>query len=225
MTSLTQFFCVPHGSKYKLFLNTIYDSIDVLWPIENIIPREQSIKMIGATSRKITIIRAWDGDEYEEVTWDYTGSSMKIYIPSKSISITCPIISMSPADKDKLPFNSCSFTASSETFCDEVDKTIYPVAKVYLRDPYSGHSLAMASPVPMASPVSNPMSKLPIHVSKLVLADSISKNEACPISCDPITQENATVTSCGHVFTTEAINHWLSLASSKGLCPVCKQRC
>jgi hypothetical protein len=220
MSNLTQFFCVPFGPKYKLFLNTIYDSVDVVWPIEDIFPREQSIKMANTSSRKATTIRAWNGYDVEQINWDYTGSSMKIYITSKSITILCPIISMSQADKEKLPFNSCLFNAASERFYDEIDTMIYPVAKVYSRDPY--HVSNMPSAVPSVTTVS---SKLPAHITKLVLADSISKNETCPITCDPINQENGLVTSCGHVFSKDAIKHWLTLPSSKGECPVCKQKC
>jgi hypothetical protein len=66
---------------------------------------------------------------------------------------------------------------------------------------------------------------LPPHITKIVLADAIRKNEACPITSEDITETNASVTPCGHVFTTAAITHWLSLPSSKGLCPVCKQKC
>ena len=218
MSNLTQFFCVPFGSQYKLFLNTIYDSTDVLWPIENIIPREQSIKMLHTFSSKTTIIRAWNGYNCDTISWDYTGSNMKIYIQSKGISIVCPIISISSADRDKLPFNSCSFRASSEKFLDEYDLTSYAVAKVYYQDPYS----RSAQPTQPTQPT---RSALPAHITKLVLADSISKNECCPISCESITYENSSVTSCGHVFTTSSIKRWLSSSSSKGQCPVCKQAC
>jgi hypothetical protein len=227
MSNLTQFFCVPFGSQYKLFLNTIYDSTDVVWPIENIIPREQTIKMLQHSSRKITIIRAWNGNDYHDILWDYSGSNMKIYIQSKGISIVCPIISISPADRDKLPFNSCSFRASSEKFYDEYDSTTYAVAKVYYQDPYSrpaepSQPSQPSQPTVLARPT---ISALPAHITRLVLADSISKNECCPISCESITYDNSSVTSCGHVFTTDSIKHWLSLPSSKGQCPVCKQAC
>jgi hypothetical protein len=66
---------------------------------------------------------------------------------------------------------------------------------------------------------------LPPHITKIVLADAIRKNEVCPITNDDITETNATVTSCGHVFTSDAIRKWLLTPSSKGLCPVCKQQC
>ena len=228
MSNLTQFFCVPFGPKYKLFLNTIYDSVDVLWPIEDIFPREQSIKMVQTTSRKTSDIRAWNAYDIEQIHWDYTGSSMKIYITSKSITILCPIITMSEADKEKLPFNSCLFNAASERFYDEIDRMVYPVAKVYSRDPYDVSTMPSAVPSSMTSSMTSAVpsaSKLPAHITKLVLADSISKNETCPITCDTISQENGLVTSCGHVFTKDAIKRWLSLPSSKSECPVCKQKC
>jgi hypothetical protein len=56
---------------------------------------------------------------------------------------------------------------------------------------------------------------MPQHVVKLVIAEAIRKKESCPISCDDITEENATVTSCGHVFTKFAIKTWLETPSSK----------
>jgi len=65
---------------------------------------------------------------------------------------------------------------------------------------------------------------LPIHVKNIIIADSISKNESCPISSIDIDRTNASVTSCGHVFTTEAISRWLATSIRKE-CPICKQKC
>ena len=63
------------------------------------------------------------------------------------------------------------------------------------------------------------------YVKTIVLKYAISKNEDCPISSEELTEENAEVTSCGHVFTKESIQRWLSESSSRGLCPICKQKC
>jgi hypothetical protein len=82
-----------------------------------------------------------------------------------------------------------------------------------------------AAPVMYASVKQSTLPSLPPHITKIVLADAIRKNDACPITSEDISETNATVTSCGHVFTTAAITHWLTLPSSKGLCPVCKQKC
>ena len=83
----------------------------------------------------------------------------------------------------------------------------------------------VATPTPAPRPVAQLINSLPPHITKIVLADAIRKNEVCPITSDDITETNATVTSCGHVFTTDAIRQWLSTPSSRGLCPVCKQKC
>lgn len=215
--TLNQFFCVPFGDKYKLFLNTVYENeepLDVVWPIDNIIPREQCIRMLSSSQKKTTKIRSWNGYDSKTISWSYTGSSMKIYIRSKSITIVCPILSMSLSDRDKLPYNTFTFNAP-ERFIDEEDTRQYPSAKVYTYEPY----------LKRREEKTLEMKSLPPHIAKLVLADSISKNECCSITCEPITMENATVTICGHVFTKEALEKWLSLPSSKGECPVCKQKC
>jgi hypothetical protein len=63
---------------------------------------------------------------------------------------------------------------------------------------------------------------LPAHVANIVLGDAISKNEVCPISSEAITRENASVTSCGHVFCKDSLETWFNI---KDECPVCKQTC
>jgi len=78
---------------------------------------------------------------------------------------------------------------------------------------------------PLQTITSVAANSLPTHIIKIVLADAIRKNEVCPITSEDITETNATVTCCGHVFTTTAITHWLSLPSSRNECPVCKQKC
>ena len=79
--------------------------------------------------------------------------------------------------------------------------------------------------VPVQAPAPVQASAIPIHVKKLIITESIRNNEGCPITSEAITMENAAVTSCGHVFTKAAIQHWLSMASSNNLCPICKIRC
>jgi hypothetical protein len=79
-------------------------------------------------------------------------------------------------------------------------------------------------PAPPTRRQDNPTS-IPVHVVKIIVADAIRRNESCPISCDDITQENAAVTSCGHVFTKTAIRTWFESPSSRNMCPVCKRVC
>jgi rubredoxin len=44
------------------------------------------------------------------------------------------------------------------------------------------------------------------------------------ITGDSISQENACITSCGHVFTKSGLTRWLSVSSNQS-CPVCRQKC
>ena len=68
-------------------------------------------------------------------------------------------------------------------------------------------------------------SAYPTHVKQILIEDAIRKKETCAISCDEITQENAGVTSCGHVFLKESVARWLEQRSSERRCPICKQKC
>lgn len=76
--------------------------------------------------------------------------------------------------------------------------------------------------LPTAAPV---VPSLPAHIKRLVVADAISRKEVCPISQEEITEANAAVTSCGHVFEAEGIRTWLATPASRGCCPMCKQHC
>ena len=64
---------------------------------------------------------------------------------------------------------------------------------------------------------------LPKHIADLVLRDAEATGATCPISMEPIKAAEASVTSCGHVFQTEAIRHWLG--TGHGTCPECRQPC
>ena len=82
-------------------------------------------------------------------------------------------------------------------------------------------------PPPTTQNVSDTASRTslyPSHIKQLIIADSISKNEACPITDESITQENACITTCGHVFTKSGLTRWLSVSSNQS-CPVCRQKC
>ena len=79
--------------------------------------------------------------------------------------------------------------------------------------------------IPQVSrPQAASLPSLPAHVKNIIIADSISKKESCPITSIDIDRTNASVTSCGHVFTTEAISRWLTTSVRKE-CPICKQKC
>jgi hypothetical protein len=71
-------------------------------------------------------------------------------------------------------------------------------------------------PKPKTKPPSNP---LPKHVQEILLADAVRTKKDCPIAMEPITLANGSVTSCGHIFTKEALTHWLKQHYT---CPECR---
>jgi len=233
---------------YQLYQNTIYNlredlKVNVLWPINNVDGLCKTIRLRDE-KQETALSRSWNGRTHRQLKWTYTGSSVKIRLKHYNTIIIAAIISMTPENMEQLPYCSSSFTPIQSVFVEEKDIN-YTLADVYLTEPNSFDntrpipiervtsvaSLPLAQPQPMAAPMPQhqprpqPLAALPPHITKIVLADAIRKNDACPITSEDITETNATVTSCGHVFTTAAIRHWLSLPSSRGLCPVCKQKC
>ncbi len=75
---------------------------------------------------------------------------------------------------------------------------------------------APQQPKPRAT---NPMPK---HIVQLIAENAVSHAEQCPITMDDITLDNASVTSCYHVFNHSAITKWFEKEST---CPVCKTEC
>jgi len=61
--------------------------------------------------------------------------------------------------------------------------------------------------------------QLPKHVQEILLADAVRTKKDCPIAMEPITLANGSVTSCGHIFTKEALTHWLKQHDT---CPECR---
>jgi hypothetical protein len=61
----------------------------------------------------------------------------------------------------------------------------------------------------------------PRHVLEILKQDAISKGDSCPISFTPFAEcGSITITSCFHLFETEALQTWLG---TNRLCPTCKQ--
>jgi hypothetical protein len=76
-------------------------------------------------------------------------------------------------------------------------------------------------PPPVPAPTTSPT--IPQFVANLVAREAEAKNEKCSITLEDITFENASVTSCFHVFNREAITQ--HRASGNRQCPVCRQTC
>jgi hypothetical protein len=64
----------------------------------------------------------------------------------------------------------------------------------------------------------NPM---PQRIAWLIAEDAAKKDMDCPITLNPISPITASVTSCFHVFDTDAIEHALRL---NAMCPMCRTK-
>lgn len=247
MSSLPKYFAVRYGQYCKVFLNALYkpdetsNTINVLWPVD-FEPGVLTMRMKDE-KQELSHIRKWNSNDSSQTSWYIDGSSIKVTIVAYSLHLHLPVIVI---DKDLLPFNCYTYRPESERFVEEPYSLEHESPRLFTTDPASpenqhpipavSRSIRIApvpSPVPtssamamaMAAPVPVPTSTirgLPPHIKNIVLANSISKNETCPITTEDITMENGAVTSCGHVFCSEAITRWLS---SKHECPVCKQTC
>ena len=83
-------------------------------------------------------------------------------------------------------------------------------------------SLSSYRPPVQAIASSGPRLQLPAHIKAIVLGHAESINQTCSISLEPIRSTTASVTSCGHIFQTTAIQEWLS---ENQTCPECRQPC
>ena len=61
---------------------------------------------------------------------------------------------------------------------------------------------------------------IPQRIALLIAEDAVKGGEICPISLNPITIENSSVTSCFHIFEKASAKIWFD---SHNICPICKQ--
>jgi hypothetical protein len=236
--------CSGPGLRYKLFQNTLYKSvntlnreINVLWPVQNV--EAEKLRMNRNSSINVTsYIRKCNDTLHNLCKWSFTGSNLEVMVNGNKI--VAPVIEVTSEGLEKLPYNGYSFVPKGEIPSE--GHVAYLEPHLYSTDPTKGFvhmapSAPMAPMAPMApsasipvAPLVTPSSKniptarpchLAPHIVKIVLAESIRKNELCPITSDPIT-ESSTVTPCGHVFSKDGIEKWLQSSQSKGLCPLCK---
>ena len=228
---LPKFFCIQDNDSYKVYMNTIHNSqetehqdINVIWPMENIEARAITIKQRDKIEYN-ALVRKWDYEEYQVLDWYLTGSAVDMTLRDRSITISCPVISIIEANIWKLPYNSHHVSVSDVVALDEEDVSSYMTAVIYRTDPNSPENTAPIPPRVAAAEAINSTKGLPLHVANIVLSEAIRNNEICPITNEPITATGCCVTSCGHVYFKEAIEEWLSRPASHGKCPVCKQVC
>jgi len=82
---------------------------------------------------------------------------------------------------------------------------------------------APLGPGPNAHPLQKViLEKIPQRIAWIIA--EAAKEELCPISTNPISPITASVTTCFHVFETEAINEWIA-RNPVTPCPVCRKVC
>ena len=83
--------------------------------------------------------------------------------------------------------------------------------------------------VPVYAPEPPPLAitqeKLPKRIAWLIAEDASKAGETCPISTNDISPITASVTTCYHVFETDAINEWAARHPINTPCPVCRKPC
>jgi hypothetical protein len=85
----------------------------------------------------------------------------------------------------------------------------------------TGERVFLRTPEQPVAAVAAVASKLPKHVEDVLLANAVRTKQDCPIAMEPITQENGSVTSCGHIFTKDALANWLR---DRNTCPECRAK-
>ena len=65
----------------------------------------------------------------------------------------------------------------------------------------------------------------PKFVTDIIVADAIAKGATCPITMEPLKADKVTVTTCYHVFDTDALNTWAAaqIATAEAVTTVCPQ--
>ena len=137
------------------------------------------------------------------------------WIPTTLIYTTIPI-------HEIVDFDEWSRGTVTATVPDHWNAIRRPVLDgVPLRRPWEPYMIA-SDPIPRPEFVQQPAvptTALPPHVAATMIAAAIRAGATCPITLDTIDATDATVTSCGHVFTATALQRWLVTHTH---CPECR---
>jgi hypothetical protein len=206
------------GYTYRLYTNKLFETANILSPVQNhVIENKYSYPIIRENYG--VNVRKWYDTELVNCTWTYTGIEFSVINSITGQRYRVPLVFFIVTMPTLLPTDSEILENTGGETIDICRASLYMPAMLYSYDPFNTHQTTSVS-----APVSS-ATMYPAHIKRIIIEDAIRKMESCAISYDEITQENASVTSCGHVFTTEAITRWLSQASSARCCPICKQIC
>ena len=235
---LPKYFMVYTSHGYKFYKNTIrfppnnsYNPVNVAIPLMN-----ATIRMISKYTRDQNTFEGILSRETLARMYSFkckfTGYEATINLDHSRIIV--PAVYFSDCEQTILPKGSpiltpptnivhWSYEANAYLEADIVaeNETFIPVAPVATA-PVATAPVATA---PVAALVSTSrISLYPAHIKQLIIADCIQKNEYCAITGDLISQENACITTCGHVFTRSGLTGWFT-SSSGSICPICRQHC
>jgi hypothetical protein len=111
------------------------------------------------------------------------------------------------------------------TFAGEFTCTSVSNEPVFTQAMWALYAVAPHVPAP-PGPINHVFTNLPEPIPRRIawlIAEDASKNgDSCSITLDMISPITASVTTCFHVFNSDAIATWLT---TNPLCPMCKKRC
>jgi hypothetical protein len=224
---LPKFFMIYKTSGYKFYKNTImflpsnsYNPVNVVTPLTNV-----TIQLVSKHSRSLNECYSvmTRGSLTNIYPFKFTYSGLEISTIMNGSQIIIPGVNFlecdpnilprgSPVIIPRTPFVHWQNTASNYDQAEIATDSEMPITAVHVL------------PTPTVALVKSEPCIYPPHIKQLIISDSIHKNESCVITCELISQENACITTCGHVFTKSGLTQWLSVSSNKS-CPICRQKC
>lgn len=148
----------------------------------------------------------------------FTGPPVATHVlppPRQPAPASAPRITIERHGENEVEFNHTTNTVRIRQVAPTLQNALGAVEQALRYVPAS--TTRSPPPVPVQPPT------IPQYVANLVAREAETKKEKCSITLEDITFENASVTSCFHVFNREAITQ--HRATGNRQCPVCRQTC
>jgi hypothetical protein len=217
-------FAIRREIGYKLYTNKMYknpasdDYISVLGTVTNM-ALDSTYEYSPQEARYYTVSRKWCGGPLMPCEWSFTGIEFSATEEGQDRQARrVPLIYIATQIDCLFPLGSTMLKPTANRSIQIPKQSLTERAAVFNGDPYGARPVVEESHG-LAVYV------MPQHIKEIIIGNSVSKRETCAISFNDITQDMASITSCGHVFDRVAITRWLAEASSNSLCPLCKQKC
>jgi hypothetical protein len=217
-------FAIRREIGYKLYTNKMYKNpendhyISVIGTVTNA-ALDITYEYSPQETRYYTVSRKWCGGPLIPCEWSFTGIEFSaIEEGSDRGARRVPLIYIATQIDCLFPLGSTIVKPNPNRPIPIPKQSMTERAAVFNGDPYGARPV-----VEEATKVAPYV--MPAHIKEVIIANSMSKKETCVISFNDITQDTASITSCGHVFDRLAITRWLAESSSNDLCPLCKQKC